>query len=109
MGAVLAGAYKGHFDLTVISHVERLTSRCTRPVVLLRLRLNRTGPAGEVQRHPGDAERRKLLGDIQPPANDSVKLLFQLPQFAVANKRLKACGAARPSRQRHAAVSWHEP
>ncbi|MEO5882506.1 MAG: ABC transporter substrate-binding protein [Caldimonas sp.] len=96
----LSGAFKGNFDLTVISHVEPLDfdrygdtayyygydSKAYRD--LLTAYNTTTDPKG----------RLKLLGDIQRQlATDSVNVyLFQLPQFAVANKRLKGLWSSSP-------------
>ena len=97
----LSGAFKGNFDLTVISHVEPLDfdryadpsyyygydSKAYRDL-LTRLQLDRRRRRA----------RLKLLGDIQRQlATDSVNVyLFQLPQFAVANKRLKGLWSSSP-------------
>ena len=107
----LSGAYKGHFDLTVISHVEPLDfgvyadpayyfgydSKAYRD--LLAAYNAATSPK----------ERLKLLGDLQRQlANDAVNVyLFQLPQFAVANKKLKGLWSSSPIFANDmAAVSW---
>ncbi|MEO6898039.1 MAG: ABC transporter substrate-binding protein, partial [Caldimonas sp.] len=96
----LSGAFKGNFDLTVISHVEPLDfDRYGDPLYyygydskaykdLLTAYNSTTDPKG----------RLKLLGDIQRQlATDSVNVyLFQLPQFAVANKRLKGLWSSSP-------------
>ena len=96
----LSGPFKGNFDLTVISHVEPLDfdrygdttyyygydSKAYRD--LLTTYNGTADPKG----------RLKLLGDIQRQlATDSVNAyLFQLPQFAVANKRLKGLWSSSP-------------
>ena len=96
----LSGAFKGNFDLTVISHVEPLDfdrygdpsyyygydSKAYRD--LLTAYNTTTDPKG----------RLKLLGDIQRQlATDSVNVyLSQLPQFAVANKHLKGLWSSSP-------------
>jgi peptide/nickel transport system substrate-binding protein len=96
----LSGAFKGNFDLTVISHVEPLDfdrygdtsyyygydSKAYRDLLTS---YNTTADA---------KTRLKLLGDIQRQlASDSVAAyLFQLPQFAVANKRLKGLWSSSP-------------
>ena len=96
----LSGAFKGNFDLTVISHVEPLDfdrygdtsysygsdSKAYRD--LLTAYNSTAEPKG----------RLKLLGDIQRQlATDSVNAyLFQLPQFAVGNKKLKGLWSSSP-------------
>jgi peptide/nickel transport system substrate-binding protein len=96
----LSGAFKGNFDLTVISHVEPLDfDRYADPSYyygydskaykdLLTSYNTTADPKG----------RLKLLGDIQRQlATDSVAAyLFQLPQFAVGNKRLKGMWSSSP-------------
>jgi len=96
----LSGAFKGNFDLTVISHVEPLD-------------FDRYGDPGYYYGYDSKAyrdlltayntttdakTRLKLLGDIQRQlATDSVNAyLFQLPQFAVSNKRLKGLWSSSP-------------
>ncbi|MEO8155815.1 MAG: ABC transporter substrate-binding protein [Rhizobacter sp.] len=107
----LSGAYKGHFDLTIISHVEPLDFGVyadpayyfgydSKPYRDLLASYNGTA---------GAKERSKLLGDMQRMlANDSVNAyLFQLPQFAVANKKLKGLWSSSPIFANDmAAVSW---
>ena len=96
----LSGTFKGNFDLTVISHVEPLDfdryadtnyyygydSKAYRDLLAA---YNST---------PDQKSRLKILGDIQRQlATDSVNVyLFQLPQFAVANKRLKGLWSSSP-------------
>ena len=96
----LSGPFKGNFDLTVISHVEPLDfdrygdtayyygydSKAYRD--LLAAYNSSTDAKG----------RTKLLGDIQRQlATDSVNAyLFQLPQFAVGDKRLKGLWSSSP-------------
>jgi peptide/nickel transport system substrate-binding protein len=96
----LSGAFKGNFDLTVISHVEPLDfDRYGDPSYyygydspayrdLLTAYNSSTDPKG----------RLKLLGDIQRRlATDSVAVyLFQLPQFAVGNRHLKGLWSSSP-------------
>jgi peptide/nickel transport system substrate-binding protein len=96
----LSGAFKGNFDLTVISHVEPLDfDRYADPSYyygydskaykdLLTSYNTTADPKG----------RLKLLGDIQRQlATDSVNAyLFQLPQFAVGNKKLKGMWSSSP-------------
>jgi len=107
----LSGAFKGNFDLTIISHVEPLDFGVyadtayyfgydSKPYRDLLARYNGTADA---------KARTALLGDIQRHlANDSVNAyLFQLPQFAVANKRLKGLWSSSPIFANDmAAVSW---
>jgi peptide/nickel transport system substrate-binding protein len=107
----LSGTFKGNFDLTVISHVEKLDfdryadtsyyygydSKAYRD--LLTAYNTTTDPKN----------RLKILGDIQRQlANDSVNAyLFQLPQFAVGNKRLKGMWSSSPIFANDlAALSW---
>ncbi|HEX2542130.1 MAG TPA: ABC transporter substrate-binding protein [Caldimonas sp.] len=96
----LSGPFKGNFDLTVISHVEPLDfdryadtsyyygydSKAYRDLLAA---YNSTAD---------QKSRLKILGDIQRQlATDSVNAyLFQLPQFAVANKRLKGLWSSSP-------------
>jgi peptide/nickel transport system substrate-binding protein len=96
----LSGPFKGNFDLTVISHVEPLDfdryadtsyyygydSKAYRDLLAA---YNTT---------TDQKSRLKILGDIQRQlATDSVNAyLFQLPQFAVANKRLKGLWSSSP-------------
>jgi peptide/nickel transport system substrate-binding protein len=107
----LSGAFKGHFDLTLISHVEPLDFGVyadtgyyfgydSKPYRDLLARYNSTVDA---------KARTALLGDIQRQlATDSVNAyLFQLPQFAVANKKLKGLWSSSPIFANDmAAVSW---
>ena len=108
----LSGAFKGNFDLTIISHVEPLDFATvygdpkyyigydSKPFRDLLAKYNEsTNPK----------ERLKLLGDIQRKlAEDSVNaFLFQLPQFAVANKKLRGLWSSSPVFANDmAAVSW---
>ena len=96
----LSGPFKGNYDLTIISHVEPLDfdkygdpsyywgydSQAYRD--LLKDYNSTTDAKGRV----------RLLGDIQRKlATDSVNaFLFQLPQFAVGNKRLKGMWSSSP-------------
>ena len=96
----LSGPFKGNYDLTVISHVEPLD-------------FDKYGDPGYYWGYDSQAYRDllnsyntttdakgrlKLLGDIQRKlATDSVNaFLFQLPQFAVGNKRLKGMWSSSP-------------
>jgi peptide/nickel transport system substrate-binding protein len=107
----LSGAFKGNYDLTVISHVEPLDfDRYADPTyywgydskaykdLLAKYNATTDGKA-----------RLKILGDIQKQlANDSVNAyLFQLPQFAVSNKKLKGLWSSSPIFANDmASVSW---
>ena len=108
----LSGAFKGNFDLTIISHVEPLDFATvygdpkyyigydSKPFRDLLGRYNAATNA---------KERLQLLGDIQRMlATDSVNaFMFQLPQFAVANKKLKGLWSSSPVFANDmAAVSW---
>ncbi len=108
----LSGAFKGNFDLTIISHVEPLDfitvyadpkyyigydSKAFRDLVA---KYNSTTNA---------AERTKLLGDIQRHlASDAVNVfMYQLPQFVVAKKGLKGIWSSSPVFANDmAAVTW---
>ena len=96
----LSGAFKGNFDLTIISHVEPLDfDRYADPAYYygydskafrdLLAKYNATAEA---------KARLKVLGDIQRQlATDSVNAyLYQLPQFAVGNKKLKGLWSSSP-------------
>lgn len=107
----LAGAFKGNFDLTIISHVEPLDfdryadpsyywGYDSRTYKELLARYNTTMDA---------KLRLKLLGDIQKQlADDAVNVyLFQLPQFSVARKPLKGLWSSSPIFANDlAALSW---
>jgi peptide/nickel transport system substrate-binding protein len=107
----LSGAFKGNYDLTVISHVEPLDfDRYADPNYYwgydnkaykdLFAKYNATTNA---------KERLKVIGDIQKHlANDSVNAyLFQLPQFMVSNKKLKGLWSSSPIFANDmSAVSW---
>ena len=97
----LSGAFKGNFDLTVISHVEPLDfDRYGDPSYYYGYdsKAYRDLLDGLQHDHRRQEGRLKLLGDIQRQlATDSVNVyLFQLPQFAVANKRLKGLWSSSP-------------
>jgi peptide/nickel transport system substrate-binding protein len=96
----LSGAFKGNYDLTLISHVEPLDfdryadpayywGYNSKPYNDLLAKYNAT---------TDQKARLKLLGDIQRQlATDSVNVyLYQLPQFAVANKHLKGLWSSSP-------------
>ena len=107
----LSGTFKGNYDLTVISHVEPLD-------------FDRYGDTSYYYGYDSKAYRDlltayntttdqkgrlKILGDIQRQlATDSVAAyLFQLPQFAVGNKRLKGMWSSSPIFGNDlAALSW---
>ena len=107
----LSGAFKGNFDLTIISHVEPLDIGVyanpgyyfgydSRPFQQLMARYN-----GSID----PKERLKLIGDAQRMlAEDAVNaFLFQLPQVSVAHKRLKGLWSSSPVYANDmAAVSW---
>lgn len=96
----LSGAFKGSFDLTLISHVEPLDfDRYADPSYYY----GYDSPAYRelFARYNAATEpplRLKLLGDIQRHlANDAVNAwLFQLPQFAVARKGLQGLWSSSP-------------
>jgi peptide/nickel transport system substrate-binding protein len=96
----LSGAFKGNFDLTVISHVEPLDfDRYGDPSYYYGYDSKAYRDLLTAYNTTTDAKSRlKLLGDIQRQlATDSVNVyLFQLPQFAVANKRLKGLWSSSP-------------
>jgi peptide/nickel transport system substrate-binding protein len=96
----LSGAFKGNFDLTVISHVEPLDfDRYGDPAYYYGYDSKAYRDLLTAYNTTTDAKSRlKLLGDIQRQlATDSVNVyLFQLPQFAVANKRLKGLWSSSP-------------
>jgi len=107
----LSGAFKGNFDLTVISHVEPLDfDRYADPAYYYGYDSKAYRDLLAAYNSTTDAKGRlKLLGDIQRQlATDSVAVyLFQLPQFAVANKRLKGLWSSSPIFANDlAALSW---
>jgi peptide/nickel transport system substrate-binding protein len=107
----LSGAFKGNYDLTLISHVEPLDfDRYADPAYYwgydsrtykeLLARYNTT---------IDPKTRLKLLADIQKLlAEDAVNVyLFQLPQFSVARKPLKGLWSSSPIFANDlAALSW---
>nr|WP_297356187.1 ABC transporter substrate-binding protein [uncultured Caldimonas sp.] len=107
----LSGAFKGNFDLTIISHVEPLDIGVygnpgyyfgydSKPFQQLMAKYNAS---------INPKERQKLIGDAQRMlAEDAVNaFLFQLPQVSVANKRLKGLWSSSPVYANDmAAVSW---
>jgi peptide/nickel transport system substrate-binding protein len=96
----LSGAFKGNFDLTVISHVEPLDfDRYADPNYYYGYDSKAYKDLLNTYNTTTDAKARlKVLGDIQRQlATDSVNVyLFQLPQFAVANKHLKGLWSSSP-------------
>ena len=108
----LSGAFKGNFELTIVSHAEPLDFATvygdpkyyigydSKPFRDLLAKYNEsTNPK----------ERLKLLGDIQRQlATDSPAVyMFQLAQFAVSNKRLKGLWSSSPVAANDlAALSW---
>ena len=96
----LSGPFKGNFDLTVISHVEPLDfDRYADPAYYWGY--DSKAFRDLFAKYNGSAEaktRTQLLGDIQRQlATDSVNVfLYQLPQFAVGNKRLKGLWSSSP-------------
>ena len=107
----LSGAYKGHFDLTVISHVEPLDFGVyADPAYYFGYDAKAYRDLFAAYNGATQAkERTRLLGDLQRQlASDAVNVyLFQLPQFAVANKKLKGLWSSSPIFANDmAAVSW---
>ena len=96
----LSGPFKGNFDLTVISHVEPLDfDRYADPNYYYGYNSKAYNDLYAAYNAAGSqAQRLKILGDIQRQlATDSVNVyLFQLPQFAVGNKRLKGMWSSSP-------------
>lgn len=96
----LSGAFKGNFDLTIISHVEPLDimiyanpeyyfgydSQAFRDLM------------AKYNASINPKERAKLIADAQRMlAEDAVNaFLFQLPQVSVSNKRLKGLWSSSP-------------
>ena len=107
----LSGAFKGNYDLTIISHVEPLDfdryadpnyywGYDSKPFRELLAKYNASTDA---------KARLKIVGDIQRRlADDQVNAwLFQLPQFAVARKPLKGLWSSSPIFANDlAALSW---
>jgi peptide/nickel transport system substrate-binding protein len=96
----LSGAFKGNFDLTVISHVEPLDfDRYGDPSYYYGYDSKAYRDLLTAYNTTTDTKGRlKILGDIQRQlATDSVNVyLFQLPQFAVGNKHLKGMWSSSP-------------
>ncbi len=107
----LSGAFKGNFDLTVISHVEPLDfDRYGDPSYYWGYDSKAFKDLLAKYNATTDAKARlAVLGDIQRLlAQDAVNAyLFQLPQFAVSNKRLKGLWSSSPVFANDmAAVRW---
>ena len=96
----LSGAFKGNFDLTVISHVEPLDfDRYGDPKYYYGYDSKAYDALLVAYNTTTDTKGRlKILGDIQRQlATDCVNVyLFQLPQFAVGNKHLKGMWSSSP-------------
>ena len=96
----LSGPFKGNFDLTIISHVEPLDfDRYADPKYYWGYDSKAYNDLFAKYNGSADAKTRtKLLGDIQRQlATDSVNVyLYQLPQFAVGNKKLKGMWSSSP-------------
>ncbi len=107
----LSGAFKGNYDLTMISHVEPLDfDRYAEPTYYWGYDSRAYNDLLAKYNGTTDAKGRlKLLGDIQRQlATDSVNVyLYQLPQFAVAKKQLKGLWSSSPVFANDlAALSW---
>jgi peptide/nickel transport system substrate-binding protein len=96
----LSGPFKGNFDLTIISHVEPLDfDRYADPKYYWGYDSKAYNDLLAKYNSSADAKSRtKFLGDIQRQlATDSVNAyLYQLPQFAVGNKKLKGLWSSSP-------------
>ncbi len=97
----LSGPFKGNFDLTIISHVEPLDfiTVYDNPNYYIGYDSKAFHELVAQYNSTTDAKARlKVLGDIQRQlATDSPAVyLFQLPQFAVGNKRLKGMWSSSP-------------
>jgi len=96
----LAGPFKGNFDLTMISHVEPLDfDRYADPKYYWGYDSKAYNELLAKYNSSTDTKTRmKFLGDIQRQlATDSVNAyLYQLPQFAVGNKKLKGLWSSSP-------------
>jgi peptide/nickel transport system substrate-binding protein len=107
----LSGTFKGNYDLTVVSHTEPLDfDRYADPSYYYGYDSKAYKDLYAAYNSTADAKgRMKLLGDIQRQlATDSVAAyLFQLPQFAVASKRLKGLWSSSPIAANDlGALSW---
>ena len=96
----LSGPFKGNFDLTIISHVEPLDfDRYADPKYYWGYDSKAYNDLLAKYNSSADTKSRmKFLGDIQRQlATDSVNAyLYQLPQFAVGNKKLKGLWSSSP-------------
>jgi peptide/nickel transport system substrate-binding protein len=96
----LSGAYKGNFDLTIISHVEPLDFTIySQPGYYFGYESKAYNALLAQYNGSADAKTRlKLIGDIQRQlATDSVNVyLYQLPKFAVSKKQLKGVWTSSP-------------
>ena len=96
----LSGPFKGNFDLTIISHVEPLDfDRYADPKYYWGYDSKAYNELLAKYNSSADTKSRmKFLGDIQRQlATDSVNAyLYQLPQFAVGNKKLKGLWSSSP-------------
>jgi peptide/nickel transport system substrate-binding protein len=107
----LSGAFKGNYDLTMISHVEPLDfDRYTDPKYYWGYESKAYNELFAKYNSTADTKGRlKILGDIQRQlATDSVNVyLYQLPQFAVGKKQLKGLWSSSPIFANDlAALSW---
>jgi peptide/nickel transport system substrate-binding protein len=107
----LSGAFKGSYDLTIISHVEPLDfDRYADPNYYWGYDSQAVRDLLAKYNASTDAKARlALIGDIQRLlATDQVNAwLFQLPQFAVARKPLKGLWSSSPIFANDlAALSW---
>ena len=96
----LAGPFKGNYDMTMISHVEPLDfDRYADPTYYWGYNSKAYNDLLAKYNSSADSKGRlKVLGDIQRQlATDSVNVyLYQLPQFAVGNKKLKGMWSSSP-------------
>jgi peptide/nickel transport system substrate-binding protein len=107
----LSGAFKGNFDLTIISHVEPLDFAIyAQPGYYFGYESKAYNDLLARYNGSTDAKTRlRLIGDIQRQlATDSVNVfLYQLPQFAVGKKQLKGMWSSSPIFANDlAALSW---
>lgn len=107
----LSGPFKGNFDLTIISHVEPLDfDRYGDPAYYWGYQSKAYNDLLAKYNSTTDAKARlKLVGDIQRHlAQDAANAyLFQLPQFAVGNAKLKGLWSSSPIFANDlAALSW---
>ena len=90
----LSGPFKGNFDLTIISHVEPLTT-CSyaNTVVLLGLRQQGLSATWSRQAHGTrrpEGARLKLLGDMQRHARHRLGQRVHLPAAAVRGRQARS-------------------